>query len=44
MHHESASQILQSFIGAGGGNAVPKEEPDMDHDEVSEDKGSNGRF
>ncbi|RCN26863.1 hypothetical protein ANCCAN_27409, partial [Ancylostoma caninum] len=37
IHSESASQILQSFIGAGGNNPVnvPKEEPDMDHEEVS---------
>ncbi|VDL68155.1 unnamed protein product [Nippostrongylus brasiliensis] len=32
MHPESASQILQSFIVSGSGNAIPKEEPDMDHD------------
>lgn len=42
MHHESASQILQSFIGAGGGNAVPKEEPDMDHDEGDHEETGDG--
>ncbi|VDM84565.1 unnamed protein product [Strongylus vulgaris] len=36
LHSESASQILQSFIGASGSSqiSVPKEEPDMDHDEI----------
>ncbi|CAJ0590743.1 unnamed protein product [Cylicocyclus nassatus] len=44
LHSESASQILQSFIGASSGNAVtiPKEEPDMDHDEGEHEEGGDG--
>ncbi|KAK6753033.1 hypothetical protein RB195_012563 [Necator americanus] len=44
IHAESASQILQSFIGAGGNNPVniPKEEPDMDHDEGDHEEGGDG--
>ncbi|RCN32177.1 hypothetical protein ANCCAN_22017 [Ancylostoma caninum] len=44
IHSESASQILQSFIGAGGSNPVnvPKEEPDMDHEEGDHEEGGDG--
>ncbi|PIO77510.1 hypothetical protein TELCIR_00392, partial [Teladorsagia circumcincta] len=44
MHSESASQILQSFIVSGAGNALnaPKEEPDMDHDEGDHEETGDG--